>query len=437
MLIIHYNTAYKALNAHIDVHNKRTKELKDKVRLSVVATARELIRLYGASLVKANRVEKLDLENLPSLRTNNVQLAKAGHGSGRTIQRHLLKLKKAGIITKKVWHGSNASYEVWINPDILKIKESKPAKTPEELKEELNKIAERALEKELSSEKNTKCPHTETGNNKNNIVIEGVKVDKSDDCESGGEGMCDETIRHEPKLMDDAAGNDTGNATGNTERGNPFGGKYRGTGKKMRSRLEKKGAGGRASEADQTIVENENQLERKREIDFHVDLLWSMAKNTLYSERYLTNGQVEKAKAHLYEWYDAVSTERLSWIHQVYTERIALAHKYVKKDPRNRFITLPATYFDLENMKGFRGTKVWWEKQTAHEREVKHKLVLHAQVRRFLNNLKKNSADRIPPLKLFRDCEARIGKLGDSSLLEAFHAQVLKPLNQTEVRACA
>ena len=177
MIVLHYSIAFKALDAYINLYNSQTEELSGQVRQSVTATAKELIRLYGVSLIKANGVGEVDPNNLPSLKTNNVQLATLSHSSSRTIQRHISKLMEAGVITEKVWHGSNASYEVWINPKILCVTRKK---SQNELKmerdEQLRKQALEAQKAHFEKEQSTKRPHTDSGNtgNTNNIIMDVV-----------------------------------------------------------------------------------------------------------------------------------------------------------------------------------------------------------------------------------------------------------------------
>lgn len=54
----------------------------------------------------------------PSLLTNCVRLAKPCDCSDRTVRNHLRKLKELGVVATK-FHGSNADFELWINPEIL------------------------------------------------------------------------------------------------------------------------------------------------------------------------------------------------------------------------------------------------------------------------------------------------------------------------------
>ena len=110
MIVIHYPTAYKALDCFIDLFNEKAEKSTQRLRTGAVMTAKEIIRIYGISLLKANGYQEVNKEKLPSLQTNNKQLAKLVKCSSRTIQRHILKLRSAGIVTNKIFHCSNSNF---------------------------------------------------------------------------------------------------------------------------------------------------------------------------------------------------------------------------------------------------------------------------------------------------------------------------------------
>jgi len=118
-MVIKYSVSFQMLQQYIEHYNGQQEEFKTRVRQAMTGTAKELIRIYGVSLIKAQKIKALDMDSLPSLRTNNQQLATITGASGRTIQRHINRLLDAKILLQKVWHGSNGSYELWINPKVL------------------------------------------------------------------------------------------------------------------------------------------------------------------------------------------------------------------------------------------------------------------------------------------------------------------------------
>ncbi|MDW3194257.1 MAG: winged helix-turn-helix domain-containing protein [Cytophagales bacterium] len=439
MIFLHYHTAFKALDRYVKTYNSKTEDLSLQIRQSVSATAKELIRLYGSALIKANGIEKVDKDNLPSLRTNNVQLAKLSHSSTRTVQRHIQKLMEAGVITRKVWHGSNASYELWINPDILLVMERI---SPDEAKKAQDvKSAKEAVEAQkghFEKEQTTKRLHTDAGNtrNTNNIIIDVVnsmKIPSNEGINSRNVSTGNTSKRREHALTSPQA---FSGYTGNTLAGH--------TGEKVAIKSEK--AAGRAAAVDKCELSEKAHKDAgekgrhrvgeengdkspenpaRAATSFYAERLWKLAKNVLYKDVYLTERQELAAKRLLRQWYEPVSENRLTRVHEIYTERIFLVKKFIQKDPENRFVQLPDRYFDPTNRHGFTGTKKWWEVQEKRKQEVQLKLILNAQIRRYLKNEKKDTAKRRPSLEMYRDCEQRIGKLGDPILLKQFHASIL------------
>lgn len=56
---------------------------------------------------------------LPAVYTNGPELAAHRGVTDRTIRTHIQELRKAGLITRYKYRGTNASYCVWINPDFV------------------------------------------------------------------------------------------------------------------------------------------------------------------------------------------------------------------------------------------------------------------------------------------------------------------------------
>lgn len=409
MIIIHYSKAFKALDAFIDEHNARQKK-SDKIKCGTILTAKEIIRIYGISLLKATGITAIDKNNLPSLKTNNCQLAKLVKCSTRTIQRHIQKLKAAGIITQKVYHGSNSGYELWINKDILLIKGEKGTN-----KHQNNEILLLQAYPQINENQpflpgsTTKSRHTYTGNINNNLII-GVENANS----------------VENKNISQIKQSNTGNVflTGNT-------------GEKVGVVLEKenksvKDTGEKVSRAGQ---EKAGAVDPARGsfLNLYVNLFWMMARNVLYSDTMLTERQQEVAKNLIRKLYEPASTGSLSRTHQHYCERISLVAKYVRRDPQKRFVPLPYIFFNTNNPNGFVGTKKWHQQHRQRKIEIQKELVLDAAIKKYFSNYYKNSSGQKPPLKMFRECESRLGKLGDPLLLQRFHAAVLNPGTYTKI----
>lgn len=408
MIVIHYPTAFKALDRFIDLFNERTEKSAQRLRTGAVMTAKELIRIYGVSLLKAGDVQQITKENLPTLQTNNQQLARLVKCSARTIQRHIVRLQAAGIITSKTFHGSNANYELLINPEILLIKEKLSVeKATQVLEESLEAARKKDLSATLSTLPTSKCPHTyssNTSNIKNNRIIPVDNLKRSS----------------LPLTAESVTGDATGNTTGNA-------------GEIVQEKFEKQIFKKNFEEAGEIVSRAARPGDRNvpsgtvrdNSLILYSSLLWMMARNLLYRNVDLTENQVNVAKALVRKLYEPIATENLSKVHSNYVQRIALVDKYIRKDPAKRFVTLPYLYFNTNNPNGFVGTKKWFYDDQKRKEEVKRELTVSRLIRSYLNNEKQEAVKRKPSLQLFRQCENTIGKFNDPALLQRFHAAVL------------
>jgi hypothetical protein len=413
MIVIHYPTAYKALDCFIDLFNEKAEKSTHRLRTGAVMTAKEIIRIYGISLLKANGYQEVNKEKLPSLQTNNKQLCKLVKCSSRTIQRHILKLQAAGIITHKIFHGSNSNYELLINPQILLVKQKLNVdNVKKQFQEALEQAKANDLKSSLSEIRKTNCPDTyscNTSNKINNIII---AVDNSGNDKRSSLPLTDENN----------SGYGTGNRTGNT-------GEIAKIFPEKQEKIEQKNiqnTGEIASRADQSGYKNfAPDPARDNSLILCVSLFWMTARNLLYKNADLTERQVLIAKKLIQKLYEPVLTENLSNTHQHYIERILLVSKYIKKNPEKRFVTLPYLYFDTNNPKGFVGTKKWHQDDQKRKKEVERELVVSRLIRKYQNNEKKDTVNKTSSLQLFRECENTIGKFNDASLTQRFHAAVL------------
>ncbi len=393
MLPIHYPTTYKALDSYIDLYNQ--KQLSSgKIKASVLLTAKEIIRIYGAFLIKEINKGKFQLEvdEIPPLRTNNVQLSKLTKSSPRTIQRHLKRLEKVGVIISKSFRGTNGGYDLLINPNILSIRGRKGVYNE---KNSFNTTKNWEAENQLFKNSNTtKCPHTYPSNNRyfNNIIID---VDNSF-------SINQKNSRNERLTLF------TGNVTGNAERK---------TGEEI-NKAERK-AGEWVNEASQIV-----DSARSASLKAYASALWKLAQNTLYANTPLTDHQKQIGEQLLYKWYEPVDEKYLQNIHIQYCQRIEIVRKYVEKSPDTRFVPFPYQFFDPENKNGFTATKAWYKKHRSRKWEIRKKLIFLSQVRKVKQCLKSKNAQS-SMLEIYRSSEKRIKALKDDKLLNEFYKQLI------------
>lgn len=415
-MIINYTRTFKAINKHIDSYNLE-KESKERVKANMIHTTHQMIKLYAINLIELSRKREVDPLNLPPLRTNNIQLHRLTTSSARTIQRHINRLKEAGVIQQKTFKGTSANYEIVLNPDLLVIKGSNETigfKVEQELIKARKNQEEAVLK---SSSKTTKCPldrvtSTSTRNNKTLIAVNNSAHDTTGNDQRSFAKKQNESLKT------------TGNQTGYT--GGKDGAKV--PPKVGQNDIYETGGKDSSNGLESTKSELLGVSEaRSASLHLYVDMLWMLAKNVLYKDIYLTERQSEEGKNKLFQWYEPVSTESLMNVHQIYVSRIDLVKKYIAKDPQRRFVQLPIQYFEPTNPNGFTGTKAWYQKEQERKQQVHKKRTTYIQINRLKKNDLKPNHEQVPKLQLYKECESIVERLNEPVLLAQFHKAVLNP----------
>lgn len=441
MMVINYSCSFSELSALIDRYNKRS-VASPPIPSSVMLTAQEIIRIYGRFLVKARQLQDIKKLNLPPLRTNNSQLAKRTKSSTRTMQRHIGRLQEIGFITKKLFRGTNADFEIWLNPSVL-FPAAKDRPNPKHLRT-VTKV-----EKNQASTGpkdacfiRTNCPDTDTSNKG---YLERLLID----VESWEKQRCSDTLAVEG-LNDRSAGNNAGNLenAGDTRDAattwinseahenapelhatqpekpveNPQLSLI--TGDRDTEIQDQSIPGTRDAAEHPGILTSKNDVEDSRTaaLSLYVNLFWNLARNLLYTDVYLSESQVEQAKELIRKLYEPMSDRKMAEFHRQYCERLGLAQRYVSKSPKTRFIPLPHKYFDTNNPHGFIGTKAWYAKQAKRQQTAKADKILRQQIQKYIRN---EISQKRSSLTVFRECETRLGKLKAPQLVRQFHAAIL------------
>ncbi|WP_299183736.1 hypothetical protein [uncultured Aquimarina sp.] len=442
-MIINYSPSFQFLDSYVVAFNQDQEDIGNKVRQSMVATMKEIIRVYGAFLQKADKITPIDPTQLPSLRTNNAQLSKLTHASERTIKRHIKRLLASGILTGKIWHGSNASYELFINPKILWIKGVGRVEKSKMTEESQKTIS---TDNQLNTKyKSTKCPHTEPYKKtykRNNRIIAVDFVDNQDalsTCE--GLGVTDKTTRRSSLPLTSVAltGKKPIKDTKKTRRKDPFEearrkDAWREDWKNDEEILQKRQTGAQNFEVKPTAEKDKNvpsQATRHAFLSKYALELWQLSQQVLYKDVWLSKRQQNIGLNLVYKWYESVKPLALEKAHRQYKRRIHIVGNYINKDPDHRFVLLPYQFFNIDNKHGFRKSKQWYRKDQEHQRFLQLQRIALREIRRFKRNEQKDTAEGIPRMELFRQCEQRISKLEIPELLDRFYT-ACSPLLQNE-----
>ena len=420
---IDYTRTFQALDLHVAQYNARA--LPDqKLKAGMVHTAQEIIKLFSHQHIKKQGIG-MDDDPFGTVETNSPQLATLAHSSDRTIRRHIVRLLAADVLKAKQFRGSRADYKLWINPRLLCVNTSIDSKAVQKELEALYRKSDE-IEQQAHDEaaKRTNQPHTEALKRINNRLI---GVQNPENRSTGQHASLQKAGNR--KRRSDVHRNQLNDFAGNEGASN--------TGEKVVKKAEE--AGEKVSSAFAPVALPETREEaggtRDTTLRFYAKMLWVLARNTLYRDTDLTERQEAIGEALLLQWYAPVATSKLSTVHQSYIERMSLVRKYIARDPQKRYVQLPYRYFDPRNPHGFTATKQWLRAHRKHQEEVRHKLILSAQIRRYLNNRKKPPHQQKPVYALFRSCERRLRRLGNPLLLEQFHVAVLSPEAHQQLHA--
>ncbi len=450
-MIINYSSSFKSLDNYVVEFNGVQTTMCTQVRQSMVSTMQQIIRIYGAFLLKANKVRPIDLSQLPALPTNNVQLSKRTHASTRTIKRHIKRLLESGILVKKVWHGTNAPYELFINPKILWIKGIGHVEKPTITDKSRNKSS--VDNQEVMINKGAKCPHTDTNKKtykRNNILI-GHDIVENEGLLSTCQdlGKTDKKtekieVRNSLSLMsllftDKKTKKVTKKVTKKTRRKDLVEearrkDAWREDRVDAKKNAQKKQTGAQNFEVDPRAKEDkylQNKAPRHAFLSQYATELWELARKSLYKGVWLNKRQLDVGSSLVYHWYESVKPHALEKAHEQYKKRICLVKNYINRDPDNRFVLLPDQFFDIENENGFRKSKAWYHKDQKHQNFLELQRIAVKEIEKFKKNELKDTGVGIPRLECYRKCEERISKLGVSSLLDRFYASC-SPLLENE-----
>lgn len=315
-----------------------------RINASTKATAEHLVKAYVKEYYKTISTigDAAFTDGLPSLTTNGVQIAAWRSFSDRTSRNHLATLRDAKIVSDYKFHGSEADFEVWINPEILF-----DCPQMEADQQKLSTITAQVL---AQSDKNFPHRVTVTYSNKD------IEIDNVSNKHSDIQKAESQAVSH-------------GDIHGDTEQQQPDEGKT--------PTLEANvtvghcdNQGGRGTAARKRRHQERTDAQKQAIFEGFLHSFWLYAKQLLYPSRDFQPWQEELALATIrrsvYHHFEPEIAEK-EWDNyqkELY-QRIEMVSSYYAKHP-NKFIPEPyawgregAGYFDWENERGFRATAQW------------------------------------------------------------------------------
>jgi hypothetical protein len=120
---IEYPRSMMLLEEKIKEHNAKATRTEDRIKVTHQALAEKLIRMLRKYFYDWQALNGFIYNPhktcLPTLRTNNEFLAKMMGCTSRTIRNYRDRLEALNLITVTVLHGTNANFELAINPEFL------------------------------------------------------------------------------------------------------------------------------------------------------------------------------------------------------------------------------------------------------------------------------------------------------------------------------
>jgi len=362
------------------------RNLRDSLRQPHHELFYALVRLYLKTIKEHNdlfsqipELRAIDPSEPPPLPANNVMLSNILHNSEDSVYRHLKRLLKAGVIVKKVNHGMNRNYELFINPVLLDFRE----------------FQQRFDIQYDYKEENASCGLSQNKQETFKNIIMPVK--------NVINASVDGTIETY--------------FTGNTEQSS--------------EKNESAGIISEGSRAQAEYSEKIRALDRKiREMKkSYAAWLLSMAMTLLWKGRSIFQGEYDNAMQYIENNYFEHCNTYADFDRAIanYGWRIKAAARNVERKgyARNWFV-FPSHYFDLNNKNGFAGTLKWWLDRKEYDKlkETKKKRKrdvdkLAEQIRIYI---------KTPDLPTYMKCQTYV-KANIPHLYTQFTASVLNSRN--------
>ncbi|MBO0360661.1 hypothetical protein J0X19_22060 [Hymenobacter sp. BT186] len=385
----------------------------------LIKRARKVVqRLLNSGLLYGVLVTDTGVQ-MPSILVNAKELNEKRTLTERTMRTHLKQLEKVGLITRKKGHGSNASFELWINPAFV----WETAQNAVEIHTTVDSLTQPAA-RPLSPNGN-KFPHTE-------VLETDVLLKK-------------EPIGDVDKYHADGF---SGNPSQETEGDNPEGADA--------GQASKRAPGGRGAAPaapDTSPAQDAATAARTAYNAAFVEQTWQYAKALIYTNQRFSPEQERLAKRAIWTGvYGGFPADFGEWetFHAGVLRRIELVQEhFVGKQLRGEKAWAPLPwaemipgrgYFDWENVKGFRGTYDWLRndlKAKDQERinvaigkaygELKlRRLLDRGEAPKFVGRRKKVPAyiENTTLLALFRQHEKNIQRLGGKDAVRKFLLKV-------------
>lgn len=430
----------KLLAAYIDQYNAG-KRLGEQLRSNHKQLAEYLLHLYSLALAREQAYgERLtEGQDLPTLRTNNQQLANELGCTDRTIINLRARLKAAGVIKREVFHGTNAQYEIELSARVVHLQDKGdphnaiyrflPGFQPSQQCEHGTEpgTCKQCMAKSFRHTVSSTIP----GTNKL-IELSGAEFQPPSDPQSvtpdfgvgdGGKPVENRQKPVEKPRNGSEPGTRPGLLTGYETAARP----HQDSPPVAAHPPKADPAGETPPEfAPDTVAEALAGLSEaaKRTIRRHLAVIWTCINLNLYGDKWISEAEAERGQARLAEYFTYAHPDGWAGGAAEIIERVMLVRKWIErgwKEDKKRWVPLPSDYFDFRNRTGFRATKKWYKDHIRSKAEIKANELLTKAVKEFLKSHEEGAVRG--PTETYRRISQRLGK-HDRSLLDRFHQQI-------------
>ncbi|MEM9526657.1 MAG: hypothetical protein AAGA31_08625 [Bacteroidota bacterium] len=398
MITLHPLKSYRRLEAVMAVQNQG-KTCAQALKAAHVETMKALIRLLKKEIsnVQAFGGRGYRNDHLHNLRTNCRQLAKMLHRSERTIRNLLNRLTSFGWI-KKIWHGSNASFEVVFNIDLLHIQD-------DELPHPFN-VADRfanPLPPLPAPRKN--LPHTlprvpRDTNKQNNSKGLSAAADR------GSSGAATQQQR------DTEAGYQPSSETQGKQPSKTGDTKVPAAKKVPPAALPQE------MEDVLALVPAKDRVRLEQYVDQVYD--YALGELDQFFPGWIAASVRRRGRVAMAEYYAYTHPKLWKEATLEFLDRVELTAKYLERrflDGKNPYLPLPNTYFDHRNASGFNGTKRWYLENKQQEKRQKIRSVINRAVKDYW---RARDSKKIDLTEQLRRIKQYLEKRGGPQLFQLF-----------------
>lgn len=407
------------------------KELKDRLRASHISLVNILIYYYSKEIKKKTALGIIqEGQELPSLRTNNEQLSQRLGVCLKTVLNLRKRLEKANIITRTIFHGSNSSYELFLNPGIIHI-----SMTGEPENRILFFSTSTPPQDFFSDPKRKSLPHTVTGTRQDTSKLnklEGVDFQESPESQPVTEkNDVDKVLKpcgKMPTKLPEPPENQQIKPNQVTQ--DPNSG-Y------ARSKTDSRNAPQVAAHPPKEMPEffhqvsehlPQNQASRLAKI---TDRILKIAIINLYKDRWLNETEKARARAAIAEYFAFSDPEKWAAGSSEIVQRIFLVKRWIdKQEKKNNYswtTPIPSAYFNIRNKKGFAVTKTWFKGHKQARNEINFQTTITKAVNQYLKCFEPEN--NLSQAETYRKISQQLGKKS-KQLLDEFNRQILSFQNQ-------